>query len=446
VVALLASIPVGPAALAQSSGPEWSQLQGNGSHAGVASPPVNPPLRVAWRFRPAGPGDRGLSAVALGGGFAVVNRRNQVIAFDPATGSTRWTHPRTAGSLSTPAIAPNAGAHGVVVTSQGLGADSAVIGLDLSSGAALWSFKVKQPVVASPAIDGDLVFVGGEDHFLDALDVATGVLKWRKAMPAPILAAPAVADGRVFAVSEDSTTGAIRLAAFDAASGMQRWSFAPPSPGLGSSAPVVAGDRVFVGFGDETVRALDVRTGAERWSAPVRSAFSPATSPAADGRGVYIADDHGAAYRFDARSGARVWDFQFDALENGSAPLIDGGFVLLGLDDGSVAAIDLASGDLRWRLDLGVGTVAALSPAGDLILAPLRDSAGGVVALRSDPSGKLVRIESPTVLHVGQALVNFVLAFVALLAVVLGLVRFLPGGRPPRSAGEAAPALDGEVT
>jgi outer membrane protein assembly factor BamB len=421
-------------AVAAAAEPEWPQLQGGPGHAGVAAAPVLPPLQVQWRFKPAGAGDRGLSAVAVGTGMAVANRRSQVVAFDPATGAGRWTHPRAAGSLSAPAVAPEAGEHGVVITSEGLGADSAVLGLDLTTGSPLWTFKLKQPVVAAPAVEGDVAYVGGQDHLVYALDVATGELSWKARTAAPVLAAPAVGGGRVYAVSEDPATGAIHLVALDSGTGKQVWSFSPPSPGLGSSAPLVSGDRVYIGFGDDTVRALDARTGAERWASPVRAAFSPSSAPALAGRSLFVADDHGAAYRFDTETGTRIWDFQFDALNSAGAPLVDGPFVLLGLDDGSLAALDVSSGDLRWRTDLGVGPVGPVAAPGGLVLVPLRDAAGGVAAMQHDAAGALVRIESPTVLHPGRAVGNFAAAFAGVLVLIVGAFGLIPGLRSrPRS-------------
>jgi outer membrane protein assembly factor BamB len=440
-VGVLALVPI--AAVGQEAG--WPGLQGGPAHLGVAETPVEPPLEVRWRARSPSR-DQALSAVAVTPDMAVANGRSAVIGFDPSTGTQRWEHVRAPGVLAPPAFArvtapadgeePGQGGGDremdVVVTFEGTTADnSRVLGLDLSTGEELWRFDLNQAVVAAPAVDGEVAYVGGRDRVVYALQAATGELIWKSArLPDPIQASPAVSEGRVFVVSEDPSSGEARLSALDAATGRGRWSFTPEGLGVGSTAPAVAGGRVYMGFGDFTVRALDAARGTEVWASPTRAAFSPASAPAVSGSDLFVSDERGSLYRFDIRTGERVWDFQFDSEQTVSSPLVDGSVVLLGLHDGQAGAIEVSTGDLVWTLDLGTAPVGAFAPAGEVVLAPMVGAGGGVAALAHDPNGSLVRVESPTKLHLDRALLNFAVAFVILLVAVMAAFRWVPGLRP----------------
>jgi outer membrane protein assembly factor BamB len=386
--------------------------------------------------------------------MAVANGRSTVVGFDPSTGTVAWTHPRATGVLAPPAVAMVAGQDedpgsedqapgretGVVVTFEGTGADdSRVLGLNLATGEELWRLDLNQPVVAAPTVDGDVAYVCGRDRIVYALDAATGEVRWRSAPFAhPIQASPAAGGGTVFVVAEDPGSGETQLSALAATTGKRRWSFAPDGLAVGSTAPTVAGGRVYVGFGDFTVRALDARTGDEVWAAPIRAGFSPASAPALSGPSLFVSDERGSLYRLDVRTGQRVWEFQFDAEQVASAPLVDGDVVLLGLQDGQVGAVEVSSGDLVSSLDLGAAPVGAFAPAGSLMLASLLGAGGGVAAVGHDPNGTLERVESPTRLYLDRALLYFLAAFLILLIAITATFRLAPGMRRPPAEPPAA--------
>jgi outer membrane protein assembly factor BamB len=436
LVLLLAVVALAPAAATgQEAG--WSQLQGGPGHLGVAATEIPPPLKVRWRLRLPGKGDRALStAIVASDGTGVANGRRQVVAFDSETGAISWTKPRARGTLTAPAISSSATGEATVVLAEGSGAsNSSILGLHLKTGDRRWRVRVRQPVVAAPAVDDGVAYVGAHDRFVYAIDVEAGTLRWRRPALGPVFASPAVADGTVFVVSEDPATAQIRVVALAADSGKRRWSYERQTGArLGSSAPTVSGGTVYVGLGD-SVLAIRASSGKELWSSPLRAALSPLTSPALSGQALLVCDDDGSLYRFDARTGERRWEFQFDQPTSATAPLVDGRFALLGLDDGDVAAVDVATGDLRWRGAFGAGPAGAVTPVGPSVLVPLQGRSGGLVALERDPSESLVRVESPTVLHLPQALVTFVAAFAVVLLVVLGAFRYVPGLRP-RPEGE----------
>jgi PQQ-like domain len=177
-----------------------------------------------------------------------------------------------------------------------------------------------------------------------------------------------------------------------------------------------------------------------------------------------VLDAGGDLYRLDRRTGRRIWDFQFSTsrllfagtevradLQAVGAPLVIGGRVLAGLSNGTVGAVDVASGELVWETSFADASVGPFAVAGERILAPVVSAHGEMVALERDPSGHLVRRESLSRLHLPIAVANFAVASVAILAVVLGgfglLGRLGSGVARPRArgGGDLDGDLDGEA-
>ena len=52
--------------------------------------------------------------------------------------------------------------------------DGTVYGLDLESGDERWTFDAGAPVVASPVVSGDLVYIGTDEGALYAVEKAQG--------------------------------------------------------------------------------------------------------------------------------------------------------------------------------------------------------------------------------------------------------------------------------
>ncbi len=163
-------------------------------------------------------------------------------------------------------------------------------------------------IQASPAVDGDLAFVGRVDARISAHSLATGKLVWEApagASWAP--GTPAVARGKVIAGCGD---GAVR--AYERATGKLAWEHATaPCPfriisyrsdpvGIASS-PTISGDLVYVGAGDGRLYALDLERGSLVWShdfgAPVLAA------PAISGNLLVAATLDGHLYALVGREG-----------------------------------------------------------------------------------------------------------------------------------------------
>jgi outer membrane protein assembly factor BamB len=429
---VVASITIAASAWGQPE--SWPTLQGGPAHVGVATGAAAPPLERVWRSKPSV--DDRVGAVAVAPGIAVGVARNRVIAWDPSSGQIRWTVDRANGPISGPAIDPSLGAGGILVFTEGdRPGKSALVGLDLVTQERLWSLPLGDLVRGMPTLADGRVYVGARDANVYAADAATGKLLWKVKTAGAVDATPAAAEGRVFVVSEVETVGDVTLTALDGSTGRLQWSFDQPRPALGPTSATVAGGVVYVGFGDPVVRAFDAATGALQWSRLVRASFSYRSSLALAGDGVYTLDNAGGVYRLDARTGERVWEYRFPADVSWSSPLVVDGYVYVGLDDGTVAAVDVARGHLVWEAAVG-GEIGGLAPAGDLLLAPRASGGGGLLAFAHDPGGVLIDEPSPTVLNLPIALANFAGAFLFLTGLLIGLFRFAFRPRHPPASTE----------
>jgi outer membrane protein assembly factor BamB len=428
-------------------------LQGNPGHTGaVDEPALLPPLRTETTWKPGIKSDNRLSAPALVAGLAIANAPSHVVAFDPVAGRVLWRIHRLTGPLVPPAIEPDAGEHGVLVYTEGQDArNSFLTAVDLVTRELLWRFPLRAFARGAPTIADGKEFVGTRAERLYAVDLLTGHQAWGRTVrtEGTVDTTPAVDGGQVFALSEDPTTGKARIYAWDEQTGRERWSYSPVNEAYGVTSASVAGGLVYAGFGgpglsgDLSVRAFDGRSGEVRWSAPVRQAFSPLSTPAVNGPDVFFADRDGGLYRFDAATGRRVWDYQLPSFVIQSAPLIVGGYVYIGLEDGTVAAVDVRSGELAWTLRLTTGAIGPLVPDGERLLAVSIGRLGGIAAFLHDPQGRLLAVQSPTRLHLPLALSNFIVAFAVLAVAILGgfrlvLARAGRGLAPPPHDGSGA--------
>ena len=384
-------------------------------------------------------------------GLAVATGRARVVGLDPVTGTVLWTVPRADGPLGTPAVDTAIGTHGVVVFTEGdVAAKSAVAALDPSTQDRIWTTPVSDVVIGAPTLVSGTVYLGARDRSVYAIDAASGKVRWKRITSGSVNTSPAVSGALVFVTSQDEQTGKARLAALDVSTGRSRWSYSPTRLALRISSPTVGGDRVYVGFNDQSVRAFSLSDGRLLWSEAVRASFSPLSTLAFAGGSVYVVDNLGGVYRFEAGTGHRVWDYQFPADVTWGSPLVAGRAVYVGMDDGTVAALDSGTGHLVWQRSLPWGPIGAFAPTGDLLLVPAIGRRGGIVAFAKDPSGVLIDQTSPTKLDLVAALANFSGAFLIMTALVLGLFRLLSrrAGPPGPTGGDGAlgsVGLDEEV-
>ncbi len=147
------------------------------------------------------------------------------------------------------------------------GGDGSVSAIDATTGRDLWRASVGAPIAAGVGSDGKLAAVVTRSNDLVVLSSANaGRELWRQKLPAQVYTAPLVAGERVFVLGADRA-----VSAFDGQTGRRLWQIQRPGdPLVLRQAGVLqaVGDTLVVGLSGRMV-GLNPLNGTVRWDAPV---------------------------------------------------------------------------------------------------------------------------------------------------------------------------------
>jgi outer membrane protein assembly factor BamB len=191
----------------------------------------------------------------------VVATREAVVLLDRATGRRVGEVPFAEAEHL--ALTQTTDRRDVVVAAN---VDGAMAGIDVAGASARWSRSYQGSIVDPPAADAGLVVANwdlGTDTAMRVLSATTGEVVWDLALGASSTA-PAIAGGRVFVAAGENDREAV-LVAFDSTTSRPLWSGKFPAPWDQSGTPVVAGDTVYFVDRAGTVTAVDVESGQPRW-------------------------------------------------------------------------------------------------------------------------------------------------------------------------------------
>jgi len=199
--------------------------------------------------------------------------------------------------------------------------------------------------ITSPIIDGELLLMGfvngswGEqaiarDRFV-AMDKKTGKILWWSSTGFPF-------KGTYYSTPVAATIGGQRLLisgggdggvhAFKVRTGEKVWSYIFSSGEINCS-PVVAGDRVYIGHGEENgnqqgqiicVDGAQVTKGEPKLIWSVDGIKAKYASPIIHDGLFYVCNDAGKLFCLDANTGDLKWDFKYGRNTKGSPVLADG--------------------------------------------------------------------------------------------------------------------------
>jgi len=473
----MAALAFAPLAATAEEAPTWSQFQGGPGHPGVLVDGPQPPYRVRWTL-PA-PAGEALSGAVVAGDLAVSVGAEAVYGIGVGSGTVEWHVERHGGPLSVPAIGAGPGGRILVfldgpgpddagATAEGSpgpsasaspsgstpgtsatpaptgpveqGGGSTLVAISLADQSEVWRTHLGDISHTGVTIDGTNAFVGDRAGTVYAVSLETGAISWSEEMDGGVDSAVAVSDGRVVAVARNTDTAQVIVAAFDEATGERSWpALAIQANSTAGTAASAGGGSLFIGSADRRVRALDAADGTDRWATLVLSLFSPASALAFDDQSVFAADIAGGLYRLDATDGGRAWSYQLNEVVLRSSPVVSGDSVLLGLGDGRLVAIDVASGHLVWESASSPGLVGTIALASDAVIAVKGGRDAGLIAFEHDPVGRLIDVPSPTQLDAGTTLTRWALA-----AVIVFAVAFVPGLWAKRRFGVDAQGEAGE--
>ncbi len=246
--------------------------------------------------------------------------------------------------------------------------------VEASAGRVVWRARAGDALAAGCLADEGRVYVGGLDGTVSAFDARTGRRVWSYRMGPPVREEPALGDGVVYVAAERGL-----VVALDASDGKLQWSAKHESAVYGQlsevtlvtghGAPVVDGDRVYVGFDDGILAAYDASDGTQRWQVDLggrASKFRDIDGPVlAVGGRVFAASHAGGLWCVDASDGHALWHASVD----GAGPPAQWGDLVYTSDvRGHVRAYWADSGELAWTARLTGPRPGRLVLAGGLLL------------------------------------------------------------------------------
>ncbi|MDR3414966.1 MAG: outer membrane protein assembly factor BamB [Nevskia sp.] len=236
------------------------------------------------------------------------------------------------------------------------------------------------------ALAGDALFAASIDGRVYALNPANGEVIWRVKTKARVISGPGIVGDKVVVGTLDGQVIALRRA-----DGKEVWRSAASSEAL--APPVGSGDMVVAKSVDGREYGLDSGTGERKWSfdrVEPNLTLRGLSAPLIIGGRVYLGLDNGKMVVLRLDDGQMVWEQtisvptgrgDLDRLTDVDADLLPGeGGIYVVTYGGDMALIDLQSGDSRWRRS--IKSYAGMTVGGDKLY--ITDDDGTVWALDAE--------------------------------------------------------------
>jgi outer membrane protein assembly factor BamB len=308
-----------------------------------------------------------------------------------------------------------------------------------SNGKLRWSVKTKLPLSAGPEVAEGTLIVGSSEGDILAFDTTDGKQRWRASVKSEVLARPLIVNDLVVVRTVDGHVEALALT-----DGVKRWAVDEPVPRLtlrGTSAPVLANDRIIAAFDSGKVIAIDPKNGEVIWDETVNAPRGRTelqrladidAPPRVAGEDVFVVGFQGRVAMLAVDSGETWWardassyrgftlDEQFLYLTNSdsvvmcmrrtdgavqweqsglrkravTAPAIDGDSLVVGDFEGFLHWLDKSTGEIVARAKTGgerVANAATTSEEGVFI----QTEDGKLLAFNSKPKAQRTVVAPP---------------------------------------------------
>ncbi|QTF07536.1 outer membrane protein assembly factor BamB [Brenneria izadpanahii] len=235
--------------------------------------------------------------------------------------------------------------------------------LDLDSGAEIWhtdlsekaGFFSRTPALLSGgvAVAGNHVYVGSEKAQVFALNAEDGTLAWQTKVAGEVLSRPVSSDGVVLIHTSNGM-----LQALDEADGAIKWTVNLDMPTLslrGESAPTTAYGAAIVGGDNGRVNAVLINQGQLIWQQRISQPSGATeidrlndvdTTPVVAGELVYALGYNGNMTALDLRSGQIMWKRELGSVHDF---IVDGDHIYLVDQNDRVVALNTNGGVNLWR-------------------------------------------------------------------------------------------------
>ncbi|GAB54405.1 lipoprotein yfgL [Glaciecola punicea ACAM 611] len=282
-------------------------------------------------------------AVAYGKIFAA-DRQGEIVALNPDTGKRIWSRDISRKSTKS----------------------------SFSNGYGLFAGSVSAKISGGLTAAYNAIYFGTEDGVVYSLNEADGSINWQTNVPSEVIAAPA-ADANIIVVNTVSGS----LMGLDALTGEVKWqndSDVPPLTLRGISAPTASAGGAIVGLANGRVRVSIIDTGLTAWESEVAKPTGATeldrivdidSKPLVFGGTVFLVSYGGSLAAIELRSGNVIWTREYASFRNVS---IDGNRLFVTDNNSSIYAIDRRNGVELWSNgELRRRNLTAATPVGDYI-------------------------------------------------------------------------------
>ena len=271
-----------------------------------------------------------------------------------------------------------------------------VLCLNARNGRIIWKADTHARIASGPSLNaemsGGLLLFGTYDAEVLALRMSDGGLAWRSMVSSEVVAPPRATEYGIAVRTIDD-----KIFMLNAETGTRLWVHAKNVPVLtlrGTSAPLLAGDKIVVGFADGMLAAYNVHDGVLMWEARVgapqgRSELEQMIDVDADpvlfDGVIYAASFQGRMVAVDQTSGSVLWSREMSAYADFA---VDQDKIYITDHESHVWALERKTGVALWKQDKLHGR-GVTSPAlqGELLVVADRE---GYVHWLAQDDGRFV--------------------------------------------------------
>lgn len=187
-------------------------------------------------------------------------------------------------------------------------------------GTEAWKFQTNDRINCSPAIEGTFTFLAGCDEHLRVIDLQTG--KEFRDMPLEsfLIASPAVIGDLLYVGTH---TG--EIVCVDWRKGEFVWRYASPRKMPFHASAAVTDDLVIVGGHDKNIHAVDRKTGEGKWMFATRARIE--CSAAVVDKRLFVGSGDGNLYGIELATGKELWKFNAGSPINAGIAIGEGHLV-----------------------------------------------------------------------------------------------------------------------
>ena len=244
-----------------------------------------------------------------------------------------------------------------------------------------WQKKLDTRIVGGVHLDGELLFVGGDDGVVRCFDRQTGESVWRRNVGSPVRSSVTTDDKRAYLMAAEGIVHAL-----DRSNGDPLWQFTSQGEQQWDywdyylSTPAVDDRQLYFGSGDHHIYALNKRTGQLRWRFQTGGIMHG--QPVVSGERVIAGGFEGRMFALDRASGKKLWAFKTIGtayFRNGEIPgsaVTHDGLVYFGSRDYNLYVLLEETGTGAWNARTPSWIVGRPLIAGNQVVVANSDGAG----------------------------------------------------------------------